>query len=114
MLKSFRKLGNNKTWCNPSINCRTLFIKYMNDLHPGINTLSEPTIFTDDTSVTISSQMFVISPQCQTQSVSYEKMVYCQQVGPLCDGMRIIKLLMNISPQYQLRIWYNKNIYKTA
>jgi hypothetical protein len=33
-----------------------LFIIYINDLPPTINTLSEPTIFDDDTSVIISSK----------------------------------------------------------
>jgi hypothetical protein len=44
-----------------------LFIVYMNDLPPTINTLSEPILFANDTSVIISSTKFMISLQYQTQ-----------------------------------------------
>jgi hypothetical protein len=36
-----------------------LFIAYINDLPPTINTLAKPTIFDDDTSVIISTKKFV-------------------------------------------------------
>jgi hypothetical protein len=44
-----------------------LFIIYINDLPPTINTLTEPIIFTDDTSVIISNKNLMISVQHQTQ-----------------------------------------------
>jgi hypothetical protein len=52
-------MGNSKTWSSPGVNFRaSAFIKYINDLPPTINALSEPTLFADDTSVIIYSQNF--------------------------------------------------------
>jgi hypothetical protein len=43
-----------------------LFILYMNDLPPTINTLTETIIFADDTSVIIYKKNLMISVQNQT------------------------------------------------
>jgi hypothetical protein len=53
-------MGNSKAWSSPGINFWAfafLYI-YINDLPPTINTLSEPILFADDSSVIISSKNF--------------------------------------------------------
>jgi hypothetical protein len=55
----FLKIGNSKTWSSQgSILGSLLFVIYVhvNDPSPTINTLSEPILFADDTSVIISSK----------------------------------------------------------
>jgi hypothetical protein len=49
-----------------SIQRPLLYIIYINDLPPATNTLSVPIIFTDATSVTISTEHSMISVLCQT------------------------------------------------
>jgi hypothetical protein len=44
-----------------------LFLIYINYLPPTINTLSQPILFADDTSVIISSKNFMTSPQYKIQ-----------------------------------------------
>jgi hypothetical protein len=55
--KYLLKLGNNRAWSSTWVNFKAFaFIIYINDLPPTINTLAIPIIFTDDTSVIISSK----------------------------------------------------------
>jgi hypothetical protein len=49
-----------------------LFIIYINYILPTINTLSEPILFTDDTSVIISSKNFDDFFTMSNSSLSYE------------------------------------------
>jgi hypothetical protein len=53
-------MGNNKILSSPRVNFMafTFYNIYINDLHLTINTLSEPILFTDDTSVMISGKNF--------------------------------------------------------
>jgi hypothetical protein len=58
--KYLLKLGINRAWNPTGLNFRPLlFIIYINDLLPTINTLTAPIIFADDTSVIISSKNLV-------------------------------------------------------
>jgi hypothetical protein len=53
-------MGNSKTWSSSGVNFRAFDFHniYINDLPTTINILSEPILFTDDTSVIISSINF--------------------------------------------------------
>jgi hypothetical protein len=86
-----------------------LFIIYINDLPPTINALSEPILFTDDTSVIISSKNFDdFSTVSNTVLSHMSKWFTSNKLVLNLDKTNIIKLITNKSPQYDLVIDYNE------
>jgi hypothetical protein len=72
-----------KTWRSPRVNAGALLaIIYINYLTPRMNSLSEPIIFADDTSVIISNKFWRFLYNVKLNSVSYDWMVCCYYVGP--------------------------------
>ena len=52
------RLSNSKTWITARVNCRILFIRYINDIPARINILSEAIKFANDTVVIIPCRKF--------------------------------------------------------
>jgi hypothetical protein len=85
-----------------------LFITYINDLPPTINTLSVPIIFADDTNVIISSKNLVEFCMLSNRDLSHmSKWFTANKLVLNLDKTNIIKFITNKSPQYQLSIGYN-------
>jgi hypothetical protein len=85
-----------------------LFIININDLPPTINTLTEPIIFADDTSVIISNKNF--DDFCATSNIVLSHMSKWFTANKLAlnlDETNIIQFITNNSPQYALSIGYN-------
>jgi hypothetical protein len=85
-----------------------LFIIYINDHSPTINTLTEPIIFADDTNVIISSKHFddfCAKPNIVLSHMS--KWFTDKKLALYLDKTNIIKFITNNSPQYALSISYN-------
>jgi hypothetical protein len=85
-----------------------LFIIYTNDLPPKINTLSEPIIFSDDTSVIIYNKN--VDDFCATSNIIVShtsKWFTDNKLALNLDKTNIIKFITNNSPQYALSIGYN-------
>jgi hypothetical protein len=86
-----------------------LFIIYINDLSPTINTLSEPILFTDDTSVIVSGKNFDDFPTMSNTVLSHmSKWFTSNKLVLNLNKAIIIKLITNQSPQYDLKIGYNE------
>jgi hypothetical protein len=65
---------------------------YINDFSPKINTLSEPIIFTDDTSIIISSKNFAdISTISNTVFSLMSKLFTADKLAPSLDTTDITK-----------------------
>jgi hypothetical protein len=85
----------------------SLFIIYINDLYPTINTLSEPILFTDDTSVIISSKNLNLFAMSNTVLSHMSKGVISNKLVLNLDKTNIIKFKINKSPQHDLNIGYD-------
>jgi hypothetical protein len=86
----------------------SLFFTYINDLPPTLSTLLKPIIFTDDTSVLISSKKF---DDFNTGSnIVFSQMSKWFSVNKLLilDKTNIIKFIMNNSSQHTSGIGYNE------
>jgi hypothetical protein len=85
------------------------FITYTNDLSSTINTLSQPIIFADDTSVVIYSKRF--DDFCVTWNIllsHMNKQFTANKLAPNLYETNIIKFITNNSLQYALCIGYNE------
>jgi hypothetical protein len=97
IIRIFRKLGNNDTWCNISKNSMIpSTFHQVHEWHSSRNTLSEPIIYADATIVTISSQNIrgissVSNAVClvRVNGISNRLALYL-------EGMNIIKQLIFI------------------
>jgi hypothetical protein len=77
---------------------------------PTINTLSEPIIFTDDTSVIISSKNSVdFCIVLNTELSHMSKWFTVNKLALNLDKTNIIKFITSNSPQYALSIGYDEN-----
>jgi hypothetical protein len=73
-----------------------LFIIYINDLHPSINNLLEPILFTDDTSLIISSNNFYDFSTISNTVLSHMSTWYTSNKLILnLDKSNIIKFITN-------------------
>jgi hypothetical protein len=85
-----------------------LFIIYINDLPPTINTLANPIIFADNTSVIISSKKF--DDFCRISNIVLchtSKWFAANRLALNLDETNIIKFTANNSPQHALNTSYN-------
>jgi hypothetical protein len=84
-----------------------LFIIYINDLPPTLNTLANPVTFADDTSVIISSKKF--DDFCRISNIlcHMSKWFAANRLTLNPDKTNIIKFTANNSPQHALNIGYN-------
>jgi hypothetical protein len=85
-----------------------LFIIHINDLLPTTNTLANPTIFADDTSVIISRKMF--DDFCRISNTLLCRMCKWFAANRLAlnlDKTNIIKFRANNCPQHVLNVGYN-------
>jgi hypothetical protein len=85
-----------------------LFIIYINDLTPTINTLANPITFADDLSVIISSKRF--EDFCRISNIvlcHMSKWFAANRLALNLDKTNIIKFAVNNSPQHALNIGYN-------
>jgi hypothetical protein len=86
-----------------------LFIIYINDLSPTVSTLSEPIIFTDDTSVIIFYTNF--DDFCTVLNAVFSRMSKWFTANKLAihlDKINIIKFISKNSPLYALNIGYDE------
>jgi hypothetical protein len=82
---------------------------YINDLPPTINTLSEPILFTGDTSIIISSKTFHDFCTMSNTVLSHTNKWFTSNKLVLnLDKTNTIKFITNKSPQYKLSIGYNE------
>jgi hypothetical protein len=110
-------MGNSKTWKYPRV-----FIIHINDPPLTINTLSEPSLFADDTSVIISSKnsddFSVKSNTVLSLSLSHiSKWFTSNKLVLNVHKYKIITFITNKSAQYDLKVIYDDkyikvNIYK--
>jgi hypothetical protein len=86
-----------------------LFIIYINDLPPTISTLPEPILFSDDSSVIISSKSFDdFSAMSNTVLSHKSKWFTLNKLVLNLDKTNIMKFITNKSPQYDLNVGYNE------
>ena len=92
-----------------------LFIIYINDLPTTINSLSQPIVFADDTSVIISSKNIEDFYSVANVVLSHmSKWFIANKLVLNLDKTTVIKFLTNNLPQYPLNIGYNgKDIEET-
>jgi hypothetical protein len=103
-------MGNSKTWSSPRANFRAmLFITYINNLPPTINTLSEPILVAVDTSAIIYSKYFDDFSAMLNIILSHISKWFTSNKFVLnLDKTNIIKFITNKSPQYDLKIGYDE------
>jgi hypothetical protein len=85
-----------------------LFIIYVNDLSPTVDTLSKPIIFADDTSVLTCSKYF--DDFCTVPYIGLSHMSKSFTVNVLAldlDKINIMKFITNNMPQHASSIGYN-------
>jgi hypothetical protein len=88
---------------------RDFTFTFINDLPPTISTLSEPILFTDDTSVIISSKNFDnFSTISNTVLSRMSKWFTSNKLAVNLDKTNIIKFITNKSSQYDLKIDYDE------
>jgi hypothetical protein len=89
-----------------------LFIIYINDLPPMINTLSEPNIFPGDMRVIIPSKIsdnFCLMSNTVLSNVS--KWYTANKLALNLDKTNVIRFITNILPQYALNTGYDEKQY---
>jgi hypothetical protein len=88
-----------------------LFIVYIKNLPPTINTLSEPIIFTDDTTVIISSKKFGnFHTRSNIVLAQMSEWFSANKLALSLDKTNVIKFIKNNSPQHTSSIGYMKNM----
>jgi hypothetical protein len=110
-------MANSKTWSSSRVNFRAFVFqkKYINDLPPTINTLSEPTLFTDDTSVIISSKNFDdFSTMSNTVLPHMSKWFAPNKLVLNLDKTDVIKFITHKSPQYDLKTGYDEKCIEAS
>jgi hypothetical protein len=92
-----------------------LFIIYINDLLPTINTLAIPILFDDDTSVIISSKNLDDFCMLWNRVVSHmSKWFAANKLALNLDKTNIIKFITVNLPQCPLSIGYNDKIIEES
>jgi hypothetical protein len=77
------------------------------------NTLSEPILFADDTSVVICSKNFYYFPTIPNTILSHmNKWFTSNKLVLNLDETNVIKFITNKSPQYYLKICYDEKYIK--
>jgi hypothetical protein len=81
----------------------------VNDPPPRINILSEPILFTDDTSVIISSKYFDDFSTISNPVLSHmSKQFTSNKLVLNLDKTNVVKFITNKSSQYDLKIFYDE------
>jgi hypothetical protein len=100
---------NTPSWHCVQLKKSTPHYHYINDLTPTINTLSEPILFTNGTSVIISGKNFDdFSTMLNTVLSHMNKWFTYNKLALNLDKTTIITFITSKLPQYDLRIGYDE------